>query len=288
MFDTYHSSLVDYIRQDRLPLGVEPCRRHPHRLFHDHDYTELVMITEGEAVHLVGGYEAAVKPGDVLVIQPGHLHAYDHFTELKLVNILYDREKLSLPLLDSHALPLFEVFFPTRKADDPAVMARPVMHLNPDDLSMIITLTERLEKEIKGILPGNLYFSLSVFMEITATLARLSDYEASGRKTRFQIGEAIGFINRHYAEKIVIDDLAQTARMSVRNFFRQFKLCVGRSPVDYLLELRLDKARAILVNSDASVNEVAQECGFYDSNYFCRVFRRAMGVSPRQYRLRHR
>lgn len=284
----YHSSLAGYTSQDKLPLWVEPCGRHPQRLFHDHDYTELVAITGGEAIHLIGGHEAAVKPGDVLVIQPGHLHAYDHFTELKLVNILYDREKLSLPLLDGHTLPLFEVFFPTRKADDPAAMARPVMHLNPDDLTMILTLTDRLEKEIKGILPGNLYFSLSVFMEITATLARLSDYEVSGRKTRFQIGEAIGFLNRHYAEKIAIDDLAQTARMSVRSFFRQFKLCVGRSPVDYLLELRLDKARAMLVNSDASVNEVALECGFYDSNYFCRVFRRAAGVSPRQYRLRHR
>jgi len=283
----YHSFISDYIGKNKLSLDVETCRNLPKGLFHDHDYTELVIVADGKATHLVEDCEDNVSIGDVLVIQPGYLHAYDKFSNFRVLNILYKREELSLPQLDRHTLPLFEILFPDKKTFDVNAMAKPVMHLRPDDLKNIMIMIDRLQKECKGVLPGNLYLSLSIFMDITIELGRLSDYEIPRRKISFQIGEAIGFINRNYKNKIPINNLARLSKMSHRNFFRQFKLNVGKSPLEYIIELRLKEARKLLIYSDDTISEIAMHCGFYDSNYFCRIFRQVMKTSPSLYRIEH-
>ena len=67
-----------------------------------------------------------------------------------------------------------------------------------------------------------------------------------------------------------------------------FKSVTGRSPIDYLLQVRLGKAAERLLKTEASIAEIAAECGFPDSNYFSRQFRRHYHCSPRDYRNRKR
>jgi AraC-like DNA-binding protein len=71
--------------------------------------------------------------------------------------------------------------------------------------------------------------------------------------------------------------------MSERSFYRAFSMATGESPLTYLQKLRLTKAAEILQSTDKNVTEVAFECGFNDSSYFARQFRRVFGVSPRQF-----
>jgi AraC-like DNA-binding protein len=284
--EIYHSDLTQYIKTGRLPLYVEDVTgiAHPERLFHDHDYSEIALITAGEALHVAAGKTARIEAGDILVLHPGCMHAYDRTDGMRLINVLYKREKLPMPLLDGHSLPLFHILFPNEKNPPPENALRPVMRLKPEDIHPVFTLIKELEKEIKGILPGCMHRALGLFMELTVRLARLSGYESPGIKERFVIGDVIEFMRGNLNRKITVDELMRTAKMSRRNFFRQFKLAAGCSPVEYLLGLRLEKAAGMLVMTEKSAGEIALECGFGDSNYFCRMFRRKHGVSP----LRHR
>ena len=113
----YRSSLMQFIAFDKLPLWVVRIEEgeHPERIFHKHEYSEIVFILKGTATHLTEKSSAQVKTGDVLVIHPGQIHAYDKTGNMELVNIIYDQHKLPIPLLDAYSLPLFKTFFPVSK-----------------------------------------------------------------------------------------------------------------------------------------------------------------------------
>ena len=95
-------------------------------------------------------------------------------------------------------------------------------------------------------------------------------------------------MNRHYAEPVELEKLAKIAKMSERSFFRHFHVSAGCSPIEYLMKIRLQHAGDLLINSNSSIAEIAEQCGFYDSNYFCKQFRRAFAVSPRSFRQQYR
>ena len=74
--------------------------------------------------------------------------------------------------------------------------------------------------------------------------------------------------------------MARVARMSRYHFSRKFGSALGVSPGRYLASLRLDAAKRMLSLGSHTVKEVAEQCGFGEATYFCKVFRRNFGVSP--------
>ena len=72
--------------------------------------------------------------------------------------------------------------------------------------------------------------------------------------------------------------------MSVRNFSRVFHQAYGISPINYVIQLRIQHAYELLHTMDISVSEVAYLCGFQDSSYFTRQFKHASGLTPKEYR----
>jgi AraC-like DNA-binding protein len=87
---------------------------------------------------------------------------------------------------------------------------------------------------------------------------------------------------------LTIEDLVRVAHLSESSLFRLFRQIMGRSPIDYLIRLRIDKAAQLLRREPLRITEVSAAVGFNDSNYFTRQFRHVMGCSPREYRLRAR
>ena len=79
-------------------------------------------------------------------------------------------------------------------------------------------------------------------------------------------------------------ELARLTGLSPKYFCRSFRAVVHRSPIDYLNFYRVECASALLSSSDLTVAEVAYQCGFNDSSFFIKQFRRYKGTTPRQYR----
>ena len=284
----FHSTMDCFVGAGELPIWVVYRRKgvHPARFFHDHNYSEIAVIISGPARHVLDGENVPVSAGDVLIVHPGAVHAYDETAEMEIVNLIFDPSRLSLPQLDGYSLPLFGKIFPDGK--NLYHSAKPAVHLDPEDLTETVRMIRKLEDELKNPLPGKLFLCLALFMEIIAYLSRKSGEQNSARQANFRIGEAIRYMNRHYAEPVELKKLAKIANMSERSFFRHFHVSAGCSPVEYLLKIRLQHGCDLLINGNASVAEIAIQCGFCDSNYFCKQFRRAFSVSPRTFRLGYR
>ncbi len=80
------------------------------------------------------------------------------------------------------------------------------------------------------------------------------------------------------------ESLAGWLHIGKTKLYEDFHKYAGTTVAQYLLNVRMEKARFLLEETDLSVTQVASRVGFYDYNYFCRVFRRQTGMSPKNYR----
>lgn len=92
------------------------------------------------------------------------------------------------------------------------------------------------------------------------------------------------YIHEHYAEKITIADIAAAAFSSERECYRAFRACLHMTPVEYIVDYRLQSACHMLENSQESVTAIGHSCGLGSSSYFGKVFRARFGCTPLAYR----
>ncbi|MNN81660.1 HTH-type transcriptional activator RhaS [compost metagenome] len=98
------------------------------------------------------------------------------------------------------------------------------------------------------------------------------------------LASAISFIEDHYLEQVTLEQIASRSDISVRHLNRIFRAYYQTSPIAYLQRLRLDRACTLLKQTNLSVTEISYECGFNDSNYLTRQFKRTFGMSPKSFR----
>ncbi len=98
------------------------------------------------------------------------------------------------------------------------------------------------------------------------------------------VDRAVREIERRFAEPLTVTELAVQSNVEACWFSRLFRRQVGMSPQQYLMSVRMTKARELLSTTDCSVGEVARLTGYDNPLYFSRLFRRQCGCSPREYR----
>ncbi|WP_439861462.1 helix-turn-helix domain-containing protein [Pseudomonas sp. MBLB4136] len=97
--------------------------------------------------------------------------------------------------------------------------------------------------------------------------------------------QALTYVQRHYGEVLRLQDVAGCCRMSVYEFSRCFKRVYGLTFREYLCRYRLQRSLEMLVNSHASIAEVAIAAGFRNPSHFSRLFHQRIGVTPSEYRM---
>ncbi len=125
-----------------------------------------------------------------------------------------------------------------------------------------------------------------IFVEPAGLIARQStDVTAVDDVT---VATALRFIASHCNESIQVRDVAKAASCSVRTLQRRFNTKLGRSIVDQIEYLRLERFKRLLLQSDLPVNILAVDCGFSNYKHLYSAFLRAEGVPPAKYRKNHR
>ena len=94
----------------------------------------------------------------------------------------------------------------------------------------------------------------------------------------------INYISEHYCEKIYIEDLAAMINVSPDYFTKMFKDSIGRTPIEYINGLRVNRAMELLFKTKNSMAAIADEIGFCNPNYFHKIFKQYMNQSPLAYR----
>ncbi len=92
------------------------------------------------------------------------------------------------------------------------------------------------------------------------------------------------WMHKHFNAEVNMQELSQLFKLSQRSLNRRFKQATGLSPVQYLQQIRLEKAKELLKTSNLAISEVAYNVGYPDSAYFSVLFKRTVSLSPGEYR----
>jgi AraC-like DNA-binding protein len=275
----------EWFHTDGFPIAVE--RRDPQEPFglHAHEFSELVIITGGTGMHVTGHESWPLVTGDVFVISGARPHNYRQMDHLRLINVLFQPEKLRLELADLPALAGYRALFSLEPAWRSRHQFKSRLHLSPHELSTVIGYIDQLESELKSRTPGFAFMASAAFMQILGYLSRCyTQARNPDSRALLRIAEAISHLETHYREPINLDELASLAHMSKRSFMRTFQAAMRSSPIAYLIQLRINQASNLLRQPGENITNVAFRVGFNDSNYFTRQFRKIMGLSPREFR----
>lgn len=92
------------------------------------------------------------------------------------------------------------------------------------------------------------------------------------------------YIQNHYGDRLSLEMLAEREHVSVSLITKQFKRCTGMTVIAYINHVRIEEAKRLLITTNQSIAEIAEECGFHSPKYFHRVFRNATGLSVGAFR----
>jgi AraC-like DNA-binding protein len=240
---------------------------------HAHNCIEITITCGGNATHIAGGMTEHLQRGDVFIILPGCSHSLKDCRKFDHINISCSTDifaRVGINLAFIHGVK--DLFVNSRKLTS--------FHLNNkefiDAKHLLYTMLEaylKNKKEEKGNLRA--YFAMLICLLAQSYSLHHNSDIASGR-----LDKVLNYVNEHFREKISLPEIANIANLSVSQLVRIFKKNYGMTPVDYIIELRLNEARRLLGNTTLAVSEIADITGFNDSNYFSRAFRKRFGITP--------
>ncbi len=270
---------------EREPLIL--LRRSPQFPYplHNHDFSELVIVYEGTGTHFSPQFAHRISAGDVFVINGAVEHGYSDTENLCLINILFLPETLNVSMFDLPLSAAFHLLFTLEPEFRYQNSAAGFLHLTPEQLARVMKLAAEMESELERKENGYQMLVTGCFMQLTALLTRYYEHEARPIPVKLRrISEIMAYLQNNYRSKISIEQLCSSAGMSESSLSRAFKQAAGTSLLDYCNQLRLRHSMRLLRATDLSISEIAEASGFDDSNYFSRLFKNRLGLSPRIYR----
>jgi AraC-like DNA-binding protein len=164
-------------------------------------------------------------------------------------------------------------------------------HIGPvvsfdNQLEPIMCISDLYSLIYKDVVLDKYYVSSQLY-RFVMELDRISEgYDISQFKDSPEpVRKAIRQMQSQYAAPLSLDDIAANAGLSKCHFSRVFLNKTGIQPMQYLRKIRIEKASALLSETSKTTETIARETGFDNSNYFSRVFKALVGVTPIQYRL---
>lgn len=270
---------------DDFPVGVPDFNtrdEHPSCGPHIHDLFEIGYCFDGTGLFLIGDKILSFKAGDAVVINTHEVHIARGtpgtttswgFLHLDPVRLLADNlgsysENLKLSRYCGASF---------RNIIDGDV--------HPEITGCILQILQEVRdqpehyRSMVRSLTWRLMLLLNRYYNVNEAIDTRQDYQDIER-----IMPALRYLNDNYNEEVNISKLAELCFASESNFRKLFHRAMGCAPLPYLQRLRLNAAGTLLRNSDASILEIAQRCGYNNLSNFNRQFRERFGVSPRDYR----
>lgn len=96
--------------------------------------------------------------------------------------------------------------------------------------------------------------------------------------------DILSFIHKHYQEKITIADISAHVGVSTKECIRSFKNTFHQTPMDYLIQYRIEQSKRLLIETDEPITNITFMTGFNSSAYFSKTFKKYLEITPKEYR----
>lgn len=255
-------------------IGINGCGElrvsadsHIRRYAGRNDY-QLIYICEGHCVVTINGTVRIAYPGDCILYRPGEIQDY-------LLPKNVQPRTYWIHFNGDACRKLFET-----------LSLQDVCLVKTEQNREIEHLVSRVCQHYNLKTPNHEWICSGLMQSILALLSNevhKENQHGSG-KGKEKISELISRVKMVPNLNITVSECAAFCNMSKPHFTRVFKQVTGMPPVQFMLCIRIDRAKELLDFTDQSIADIAEASGFSDQNYFARTFRRFVGISPTEYR----
>jgi len=244
----------------------------------ERDDFEIHLLEKGEGRFFIGNREFYVKSGDVI--------------------FLYSMEGNSFEPKDGPFRFLF-VTFKIKDSDSSgkAIKLRENLKLetpvwSPENPDEIARLFYQMHKTISLRADGYMFrmklllgtLVSKIIDAVNADGSQEDNYFTINRGTRGLVDSVIMFLQKNYSMDIKLEDLGRLVNLHPRYLCTLFSKVTGQTITEYIRDLRIEKAKRLLLYTSRSITDIALEVGFNNSQYFSRVFVKEEGIDPRTFR----
>jgi len=279
-------SLPDFSSPERnsqqFQVEVFDANRHfsvkyPHR----HDFFEVLYLLKGSGFHVIDGNKYEIGPPCVFFMSPGQAHKLELSHDIEGYIFIFTSDFYLLNRSNQNSLIEFPFFYTIHQDNPPLLLG------NEHDIRFLESLFRRSIAEITR--PGNYTLDLlrSLLDLILTTCA--SRYQATENlrnkgKGQILVKRFFHLVEENNQKNLSLSDYANMIGVTANHLTQTVKLLTGKTSSQIVKAKQLLEIKRLLVHTNLSVSEIANQLNFEDQSYFTKFFKRETGLTPLQYR----
>lgn len=250
-----------------------------HSTAHFHPFTEIFFITNGSGNFHLDDKIVNVTKGDLVIINPNCLHTEKSNTSkepleyivLGIENFIFAQHGTSSLLCNTEVTQ--ELYT--------------IIHY--DRISVLLQFFDPLINEIENKPQNYEVVCKSIITLLIIFLSRGSSQDLDVNNTskeplNIECMKIKNYLDSHYSDNITLEKLASICHVNKFHLVHSFTKQVGVSPINYVINKRIDEAKTLLKTTNYSIRDISSIVGFSNSSYFSQMFKKITGFSPKTYK----
>ncbi|MFJ8265570.1 helix-turn-helix domain-containing protein [Peribacillus asahii] len=247
---------------------------------HWHEEIQFVLIAKGEATFQINEEKLVVREGNGLFINSGYLHMAKENNQSDCVYICLNVSPhfvLPRELYTTYVYPYIQA------TNLPYLYVDANERWGKNILEAIVNINQWIQQKSP-------YYEIDITVQLTLIWQNLIingfqlEYNQTEMLKNDRMKQMLNWIHLHYAEKIMLDDIARAGQLSRSECCRYFKRVLKTTPLNYVMDYRIQKSLSLLQQAEFNVTEVAYQVGFNSTSYFIDKFRKSMNMTPLAYK----
>ena len=247
---------------------------------HSHRFHEIMIPLSPDATHIIEGVPYSLEEGDIVLLQPSILHRTEYPSgapsKRLIISFWYPKELFGMP---DYYLPLLSIFH----------TEVPIFRFPEEIRRQILDIIDRIYTFSRNndylSHPEQRLFIHSLFIQFLYSIRQYQEQnlytnKPSGNSAAQKIYSIAYYIHNHFDQELSLDSLSEQFYLSSCYLSHQFKKVTGFTLISYIQQVRITRARDLLLSTGRPISEIAQSCGFQSFSQFNRIFRQTYGQSP--------